>query len=167
MTRNIIIATAVLVATVPAHADSGPAKDVAALREAIRKSGEAANALNADAILSQYAPDAILSYPTEGDMDFATLSKGYRAMTNPPAGVTVKTVPTVEEVLVSGDLGVIRVSWTTTTTVAQPPKTSTRIMKDLQVWRREANGEWKMARGMHYRLSPPMIHAEQAAPKGN
>jgi uncharacterized protein (TIGR02246 family) len=121
--------------------------DEEALREAIARSAAAFNSNDAEAIISQYAPDAILSYPGLPDLDYETLKKSYAAMVNRPAG-SAHTTPTIEEVLVSGDLGVIRVMWTTTT-----PE-GTRQMKDLQVWRRDGDGTWKFARGMHYRMPP-------------
>lgn len=126
-------------ATAPDRADER------ALREAIARSAAAFNGNDAEGIISQYASDAILSYPGLPDMDYATLQKAYVEMVNRPAG-SAHTTPTIEEVLVSGDLGVIRVMWTTTTPAG------TRRMKDLQVWRRDKDGTWKFARGMHYRI---------------
>ena len=122
--------------------------DVERLRDAIEMSAAAFNANDADAIISQYAPDAILNYPGLPEMNYDTLKKSYQEMVDRPAG-SAHTVPNIEEILVSGDLGVIRVMWTTTTPAG------TRQMKDLQVWRREKDGTWKFARGMHYRMTPP------------
>ena len=121
--------------------------DVERLREAIELSAAAFNSNDAEAIISQYAPDAILNYPGLPDMDYTTLKKSYEEMVDRPAG-SAHTKPQIEEILVSGDLGVIRVMWTTTTPAG------TRRMKDLQVWRREKDGTWKFARGMHYRITP-------------
>jgi ketosteroid isomerase-like protein len=136
-------------------AASAQERDIAALRSAVIRSGEAFNASDPDAIMSQYARDVVLSYPGLPDMDYATLAAGYASLRTLRPGVTVRTTPTIEEILVSGDLGVIRVMWTTTTTETNPPRESTRQMKDLQVWRRESDGTWKFARGMHYRMTPP------------
>ncbi|HEY0156545.1 MAG TPA: nuclear transport factor 2 family protein [Thermoanaerobaculia bacterium] len=124
-----------------------PARDEETLRQAIVRSAAAFNANDAEAIISQYAPDALLSYPGLPDLDYDTLKKSYAEMVKRPAG-SAHTTPTIEEVLVSGDLGVIRVRWTTTT-----PE-GTRQMKDLQVWRRDRDGTWRFARGMHYRMPP-------------
>lgn len=55
----------------------------------------------------------------------------------------------------SGDLAVVRVTWTTTITQGDPPRAATRLARDLQVWRREPDGSWKFARGMHYRTPLP------------
>lgn len=134
---------------------SAQERDVEALRSAVLRSGEAFNAGDPDAIMSQYARDVVLSYPGIPDMGYDALVSAYASLRTPKPGVTVRTSPTIEEILVSGDMGVIRVMWTTTTTETNPPRESTRQMKDLQVWRRESDGTWKLARGMHYRMTPP------------
>lgn len=140
------------------EAPSANEKDVAVLRSAILRSAESFNKGDADAIMSQYARDIVLSYPGLPDMDYDTLVKGFREMVKRPPGVTVHTTPTIEEILVSGDLALIRLMWTTTTTGTNRPRQATRRMKDFQVWRRESDGTWKFARGMHYRIpeeAPP------------
>ena len=104
--------------------------------------------------MALYARDVLLSYPGIPDQDYGTLEAGYREMTAPRPGLTVRTVPTIEEVLVSGDLAVVRVVWTTTTT-RRSRGARARQLKDPQVWRREGDGSWKFARGTHFRLTPP------------
>jgi ketosteroid isomerase-like protein len=140
------------------EAPSANEKDVATLRSAILRSAESFNKGDADAIMSQYARDIVLSYPGLPDLGYDTLVENYREMVKRPPGVTVHTSPTIEEILVSGDLALIRLMWTTTTTEASPPRQASRRMKDFQVWRRESDGTWKFARGMHFRIpeeTPP------------
>ena len=127
-------------------------RDVEALRKAIIRSGESFNAVDPDAIMSQYARDIVLSYPGIPDMGYDDLVKAFGELRKRKSGLTEKTTPTIEEILVSGDMGVIRVMWTTVTTETDPPRQSTRHMKDLQIWRREKDGSWKFIRGMHYRM---------------
>ena len=134
------------------EAPSPHEKDVAALRSAIHKSADSFNRGDADAIMSQYARDIVLSYPGLPDLGYDALVESYREMVKRPPGVTVQTSPTIEEILVSGDLALIRLMWTTTTTETTPPRQATRRMKDFQVWRRESDGTWKFARGMHFRI---------------
>lgn len=132
----------------------GPTADVEAVRALVIRSGDAFNAKDPDAIIALYSRDVILTYPGIPDQDYATLDAGYREMTNLPAGVTVTTVPAIEEIIVSGDLAVVRVAWNTTTVQAEPARRSTRQLRDMQVWRREADG-WKFFRGMHFRVPTP------------
>lgn len=132
----------------------GPAADVEALRALVIRSGEAFNAKDPAAIIALYSREVELTYPGIPDQDYATLEAGYREMTSLHAGVTVTTAPTIEEIIVSGDIGVVRVTWNTTTVQAQPAQTSTRQLRDMQVWRRAADG-WKFFRGVHFRVPPP------------
>jgi ketosteroid isomerase-like protein len=143
----------------PAH---GPAEDVEALRALVTRSGDAFNAKDPDAIIALYSRDVLLTYPGIPDSDYQTLDREYREMTNLPAGVTVTTVPDIEEIIVSGDMGIVRVTWNTTTVQAQPAQRTTRQLRDLQVWRREADG-WKFFRGMHFRVPQP----QPAPPSGH
>lgn len=132
----------------------GPAEDVEALRALVIRSGEAFNAKDPDAIIALYSREVSLTYPGIPDQDYQTLDAGYREMTNVPPGVSVTTAPTIEEIIVSGDVGIVRVTWNTTTVQAEPAQRSTRQLRDLQVWRREADG-WKFYRGMHFRVPQP------------
>lgn len=144
--------TAISILGAQASAQNASEKDVEVLRSAILKSAESFNKGDADAIMSPYAKDIVLSYPGLPDLGYDELVQSYREMVKRPPGVTVQTSPTIEEILVSGDLALIRVMWTTTTTEANPPRQATRRMKDFQVWRRESDGTWKFARGMHFRI---------------
>lgn len=131
----------------------GPAADVEALRALVIRSGEAFNAKDPNAIIALYSREVVLTYPGIPDQDYEMLDAGYREMTNLPAGVTVTTAPIIEEIIVSGNLGVVRVTWNTTTVQAEPAQTSTRQLRDMQVWRRESDG-WKFFRGVHFRVPP-------------
>lgn len=53
---------------------------------------------------------------------------------------SARTAPTFDEILISEDLAVLRLNWTTTITVADPPKETTRQARDIQVWRRDEGG---------------------------
>lgn len=131
----------------PVLADS--AADAAAIRAKIVKGAEAAMRGDAAGIMSHYAKDILLSYPGIADQDYDTLWKGYAAPR--PAGMTMRTEPEFDELLLSGDLAVVRVNWTTTLAFTDPPRQTTRQARDVQVWRREGNGEWMFVRGMHFR----------------
>lgn len=160
--RLLRLAACLLLAGAAVHAPAvaqqtvthGPQNDVEALRALVIRSGDAFNAKDPAAIIALYSRDVILTYPGIPDQDYETLDAGYREMTNVPAGVTVTTSPNIEEIIVSGDLAVVRVNWTTTTVQAQPAQRNTRQLRDMQVWRREADG-WKFFRGVHFRAPQP------------
>jgi uncharacterized protein (TIGR02246 family) len=136
-----------------ADASAAQARDVEAVRAAVMKSAEAYNANDPDAVMALYARDVVLSYPGLPDMGYETLARGYAEMRSRKPG-SARTEPTIEEILVSGDLAVVRMIWNTTVTDDAGARNS-RQMKDLLVWRREPDGSWKFARGMHFRIPLP------------
>jgi uncharacterized protein (TIGR02246 family) len=139
----------------PPAASTAHENDVEAVRKAIAAMGEAFNAKNPAALMALHAPDVILTDPGLPDQTFETLAKSYGELNKMKPGVTVTTSPTIEEILLSGDLAVVRIIWTTLTVQENPQRKSTRFMKGLQVWRRESDGSWKFARGMNFRTAPP------------
>jgi uncharacterized protein (TIGR02246 family) len=145
---------------VPRSGDEARHRDSAAVHQAVLRGGTALNARDPDAIIALYARDLVLSYPGKPDMGYDALARAMREMTSTDTTVLhITTQGAVDEVIVSGDLAVVRVVWTTTTTSRAHRDSAsvraTRRMKDLQVWRREADRVWRFARGMHYRMTPP------------
>ena len=122
--------------------------DAASIRASIEKGARGFMSANPDTILSHYARDIVLSYPGTPDQDYATLVKAYVELRARPADVVARTVPTFDEILVSGNLALVRLRWTTT--ISRGSRTSTRHLKDFQVWRREPGNRWAFIRGMHY-----------------
>ena len=122
--------------------------DAAAIRASIEKGARGFMSANPDTILAHYARDVVLSYPGIPDQDYATLVTSYGELRSRPADVVAKTVPTFDEILVSGDVALVRLRWTTP--ISQGSRTSTRHLKDFQVWRREPDNRWAFIRGMHY-----------------
>jgi ketosteroid isomerase-like protein len=133
----------------PAARASDTARDEALLRQYIVESGDAFNRRDLKAMLARVSPDLVLTYPGVPDMGYDDLAKSYAEMIAQPPGIKLTTVPSVEEVIVSGELAVVRITWTTTTASASQSKV--RRMRDLQVWRRSGQGEWRFIRGIHFR----------------
>jgi dienelactone hydrolase/ketosteroid isomerase-like protein len=148
--RNLPLAGQTAARPAPSQHD----RDVETLRNKILTYADAVNRREPEPILPMFAPDILLSFPGIPDQDYATLRPDYESMRSRAPG-EVMTRPEIEEILVSGDLAIIRALWhTTVTKPGNPPSVTTRQMKDLQVWRRESNGEWRFARGMHFRVPP-------------
>jgi steroid delta-isomerase len=118
------------------------------IRASIEQGARGFMSANPDTILAHYARDSVLSYPGIPDQDFAALVNAYGELRSRPADVVATTVPTFDEILVSGNLALVRLRWTTT--ITQAGRTATRHLKDFQLWRREADNRWMFIRGMHY-----------------
>lgn len=136
---------------------SSASTDSAVIRASIERGARGFERGDPDSILAHYSEDVVLSYPGIPDQDYADLVKAYGELRNRPITVTARTVPTFDEILIAGDLAVVRVRWTTTISEAtrdgSPAWSSTRYLRDLQIWRREPSGQWRFIRGMHYRDS--------------
>ena len=149
---SLIVATSCVRPSTRASASRDDAA-VATIRATIERGARGFMSGQPDTILSHYARDIVLSYPGIPDQDYATLEKVYGELRSRPADVRVTTAPTFDEVLVSGDLAVVRVRWTTT--ITRGDQTTTRRLKDMQIWRRESDGRWMFIRGMHYPDTSP------------
>ncbi|HET7845672.1 MAG TPA: nuclear transport factor 2 family protein, partial [Xanthomonadales bacterium] len=108
--------------------------DAATLRELVAEGAAACMAGRADDVVAHYSRDIVLSYPGVPDHGYDEILASYRTLcAGAGVGTVESTVPTFEEVLVSGDLGVVRVTWTTH--LRGMPDGATRQLRDLQVWR--------------------------------
>lgn len=143
-----------------AGARSLQAADTAAIRAAIQQTAAAINAHDVDGVMAHYAKDVQVSYPGIPDTRYDEFYASYRQMMGP--AVTTHTTPTIEEIAVSGDLAMIRMTWDTTITAKDTGRVTTRKARDLQVWRREKDG-WKFARGMWHHINPEALRPSLTA----
>lgn len=151
-----------LLAVSVASAQGSSRADSAEIRISIERGARGFARAQPDTILAHYARDIVLSYPGIPDQDYAALVAAYGELRQRPSYVTATTSPTFDEILVSGNLAIVRVRWTTTIRAAAhdtiPARQATRYLRDLQVWRREPDGVWKFIRGMHYPDSTAAPH---------
>jgi ketosteroid isomerase-like protein len=121
--------------------------DIEQLRTLIVQGARHCEAGRPDRVVEHYAPDIVLQYPGAPDQDLNTLRAGYRQLCGPGPGTVESTVPDFEEVLVMGDVAVIRVIWATH--LRGMPEGAVRRLRDVQIWQR-TNGSWRFRRGVHY-----------------
>ena len=126
--------------------------DEAALRAAIEAGARACEAGRPDEVVRAYAPDILRHYPGAPDQDLAILREGYRRLCAGSGDGTVATTRAAfDEIIVSGDLAVIRLTWSTH--LRGMPEGAVRRLRDMQIWRRTPEG-WRFARGVHFPLRP-------------
>jgi ketosteroid isomerase-like protein len=70
------------------------------------------NARDLDAVCGLFAPDVVLLYPGSPDRDHATMCKGFAATLARDEPAIRYDPPAIEEILVDGDLAVVRLVWT-------------------------------------------------------
>ena len=104
--------------------------------------------------MARYDPDIILSYPGVADQDHAALLAGYRRLcagSGGGDGSVETTRAAYDEILVSGDVAIARLTWSTH--LRGMSAGSVRRLRDMQIWRRTARG-WLFFRGVHFPLRP-------------
>lgn len=138
----------------PVAAGAQPSADQDAIRAAMEAGARACESGRPDDIVRSYARDISLSYPGIADQDYETILAGYRRLCAGSGGAegTVETTRgEFQEILVSGDLAVVRVIWNTHLRGMAPG--TVRRLQDMQVWRRTPEG-WRFFRGVHFPLRP-------------
>ena len=125
--------------------------DSLALRKAVIRTGTAFNEKLTDTILAFYAKDIIVSFPGVPDTKYEDFVKAFDGLKTADVNLQRFTRDSIEEIILSGDLAVVRVNWITTTIDKAQANEVTRVARDLQVWRKEKNGKWKFIRGMWFR----------------
>ena len=124
--------------TAQGQAPTDSAASVRVIREALVQWVAAANRQDWQAAATIWAPDLIGWYPGQPDDTYAKeLERAARLRPRPnPTHYEV----TVNEVIVSGPLAVVRDTWRFTT------DSMTTVVRGFEVWRRQPNHAWKIAR---------------------
>jgi steroid delta-isomerase len=135
----------------PAAAQAARGGDAAAIRSAIEAGARSCEAGRPADVMRSYAPDIVLSYPGVPDQDFAALRDAFARLCGAGEGTVETTRATYDEILVSGDMAIVRLTWSTHLRGMAPG--AVRRLKDLQVWRRTARG-WQFFRGVHFPPGP-------------
>ena len=145
----VILAAACLLggAWSPARAQSADQPEQA-IRAALAKWTDAFNARDAAHICDLFAPDLVYDYRGFPERDHATLCGLLRRSLADPAK-TFTYVLDIREIIVSGDMAIARVVWTLKVASAGG-KTAESREPGLDVFRRQPDGSWKIARYIAY-----------------
>jgi steroid delta-isomerase len=144
--RPALMAAAITIS--PAAAQSAdPAQD--AIRTALLRWTADFNARKSAAICELFAPDLRYDYrgqPERGYREICDLL--HRSLSDPAKHYNYS--PEIKEVIVSGDIAVVRLVWTLR--VSSEGKTDAVVSKEtgLDVFRREPGGDWKIIRYIAY-----------------
>lgn len=149
MKLAILIGTALLFPAAYAHANSA-AGNVAAekqIREALAHWVEAANHGDYKTALAVWAPD-LIGWPPVGPDDTYEREAKFASMKPQPMTFVLK----IEEVIVEGSMAVVRDIWTQTNRDSSGTE-KVETFRSFEVWRRQADGAWKINRWID---GPPM-----------
>ena len=143
--RTIALSNLLSVLAVTATAQQSPdsAQAVRSIRAALANWVQSANKEDWKAASRVWAPDLIGWYPGQADDTYA---KEMASAAHPrPGRARTRYEVNVVEVMVSGGLAVVRDIWRFTTKPGTPDS-SISMVRSYEVWKRQENGQWKIAR---------------------
>ena len=145
--RVVIAAVAMMLYTAAARAGD----DAAAIENRLKQWAEDFNAGRAQKVCDLFAPDLVANYRGQPEKDFDTLCSALqRDLT---AGRRdYRYVLELNEVMVSGDLAVVRLIWRLTVTDKQTGATVTSSDRGIDVFRRQPDGQWRISRFIAYEM---------------
>jgi uncharacterized protein (TIGR02246 family) len=114
----------------------------------------ARSARDTDAVMAFFDKDALLSYPGHPDSGFDAIREVFwKSYSNPD--LRGRYSADIEEVQVSGNLAFVRAVWTAD---LEQKSTSRKVHtrdKDLEIWRCQPDGSWKLYRGLSFPIQDP------------
>ena len=114
----------------------------------------ARNARDPDAVMSFFAKDILISYPGHPDSGFDALREIFRKNYSNP-DIQGRYSADIEEVQVSGDLAFVRAVWTADLEQKSTGRKVRSQDKDLEIWRCQPDGSWKLYRGLSFPIQDP------------
>ena len=129
------------------------------IRAALAKWTQDFNARQVDAVCSLFSPELrydFRGYPERGYADVCTRLE--RSLTD--SGKRYAYALDIREILVSGDIAVVRLVWTLTVTLPNG-QTVTSVEPGMDVFRREPDGSWKIIRYLAYEAPERVAQPEK------
>jgi len=135
---------------VPVLADQGNV-DKAAIAQRLHAWADAFNARDAATICDLYAPDLVSSVRGAPDAGYDAVCKRLtNALANPKLDLYYS--PDIHEIILSGDLAVVRLTWNLT--IGRGADQSYSQEKGMDIFRKQADGTWSIIRFMAFPIDP-------------
>ena len=144
-----IVAT-VGAATTAARADS--AADEAAIRQRLERWTAAFNARDVAGSCDLFAPDLLYSIQEVVNGTYQTMCGNLTRMLGRSDIRLHYAVPAIHEIVVFGDIAVVRLTWTLT--VGRNGATDTTTEEGMDLFRRQPDGRWSIARYIAFTTRP-------------
>jgi uncharacterized protein (TIGR02246 family) len=140
-------ALALVIASVAAAQGDTPAQ--AAIRATLTQWMADFNAGNAEKVCDLFAPDVVAQYRGQPERGYDALcdllkrSLGDRSK-------TYRYALAIKEIVVEGDLAVVRLTWTLTVRGKDAASETTAEEPGIDVFRRQGDGSWRISRYLAY-----------------
>jgi ketosteroid isomerase-like protein len=143
-----LVASAVL-AFAFAAAAQGDTPAQAAIRAALTQWMADFNAGKADKVCDLFATDLVAQYRGQPERDYATLCDLLkRSLAD--GSRSYRYALAIKEILVEGDLAVVRLTWTLSVRGKDAAGETTAEEPGMDVFRRQSDGTWKISRYLAY-----------------
>jgi len=153
VTRGLITILCLLAATMmatPARANSD--SDKAAITERLERWTDAFNARDAAGICDLFAPDLVATVPGDLDGGRNVLCARLAALQARPGLQLHYDKPDIREIIVSGDVAIVRLFWTLTAQNGAEQDVTTEA--GIDVFKRQPDGRWSISRFLSFTLRP-------------
>jgi uncharacterized protein (TIGR02246 family) len=124
----------------------------AAITERLQRWTTAFNTHDAAGICDLFAPDLVATVPGDLDGSRDVLCARLAALQAKPGLQLHYDNPDIREIIVSGDIAVVRLFWTLTTKNGAEQDVTTEVGMD--VFKRQPDGKWSIARFLSFTLRP-------------
>jgi ketosteroid isomerase-like protein len=135
-----------LVAPVAAQSDT---PEQAAIRGALTQWMADFNAGRADKVCALFAPDLIAQYRGQLDRSYEALCDLLKRSLG-ERNKSYRYALAIKEIVVAGDLAVVRLTWTLAVRGKDPPSETVADEPGIDIFRRQADGSWKISRFLAY-----------------
>jgi len=144
--KNLILAGFLFCVTVSGVAvEASDATDRSEIEALLNQWAKDYNSKNLSETCSVFAPDLIVRGPTLPDKNFEAMCAHLKDQME-RRDLTFKDVALdIEEILISGDLAVVRAVWTYTSTPLHSKEKSKFKEIELDVLKRQEDGKWKIS----------------------
>ena len=147
----LVVAVATVVGmTAPAFAD--PAADRAAIIQRVESWPEAFNAKDARGSCDLFAPDLLYSFPGMLRGTRETMCTNFEKLFARTDLQARYEKPDIHEIIVAGDVAIVRLTWTLTTEANGAKDTTTE--EGMDFFRRQPDGRWSIARYIAFAPRP-------------
>lgn len=143
--RSLLVAGLIGAFSGPALADPS-----AEIRARLLRWADDFNSGRKSAVCDLFSKDLISDYRGQGEAGYATRCRLLGRAIDDPAR-SFRYVPRIKEIIVEGDLAVVRLEWTLTVT----PGEIKVVEPGMDIFRKEADGIWRIIRFTAYEEEAP------------
>ena len=154
--RGLVIVVCLLAAvTTTASARADAEADKTAITERLRVWTAAFNTHDAAGICDLFAPDLVVTIPGALEGNREALCGGLAALQARPDLQLHYDNPDIREIIISGDLAVVRIVWRLTTRKGADQDVTTEA--GIDIFKRQPDGRWSIARMATFTTRPNKI----------